>query len=286
MTILDKYDVLNNYGVIKATFGDIGRFLLNYNLSYSSEYELYKLLQFPNIDVHIINNNKLGFNLVKYKAGVIDIDSILLDEPYVVSNMRGEVLYKVSEHVGYFGRSNYDKYLITNSGVIGLYLLEYPTHSGYKIKVLIVDNTYDILPKLEFKPNLNTEVNLENVTRNSNSIHINSDSYFEVFYLNKPITNFISVNLIENNPDTEIYNSDKFLTFIPKESGWIIFKKDGLYVTYNSINGNGLDRLIQIDSIDPIYYVFIGNSFNKSYLNRLKGYSTFSKASIQAKINL
>jgi len=288
MVFLNSYgDMLQAYPNIYKGFGNWINFYSAYKSSFFNNFGIYTILQFAPEDVYVINIDNTIVNLVKKVDDAFEKDSIDVNEPYSILNIRKELLYQVSNHEGLFGKNPYDKYLIQNSDSLGIYILEYMTYSGPKLKLILIDNLIDQFPSLDFDTSIQKQIDTSVDYKNKSSLYIFSDTSFEIYYLNKSIVSSMSTSIIENHSEVRVYkaNSANALNFVPEDSGWLLIKKGESFINYLSITGSGLDRFINPFN-DNIYYLFIGEEYNKSFLNRLKGITSFGNSTIQAKLNV
>lgn len=278
-------EYLSQYPQLISHFGSISNFLQLYNSVFSNQYNLYKLLQFESRDVHILNNSLYKINLNQTRSGFVYEDSILTDYPYHVLNSVGETLYSVSDHEGVFGNSLYDKYLITDSSTVGMYILSYSTYRGNKMKLLLINNEPDVLPAIDYTPDLNVIYNTDNKIEGKNVMYVRGDDVV-LYYLAKPISTFISSELIELDQSVETINSNSgLINYVPTESGWFFVKQNNVAVNSLSYTGNGLDRVIRPFD-NEVHYLFVNNVFNKSFLKRFVGVTSFTSNSVQLNITV
>lgn len=280
--------MLANYSKLISNFGNLNQFLDLYSSLYINDYALYKLTQFQPKDVFILNNQLYKYNLLSVTSNFNYEDSILLEFPYQVLNIKGELLYSVSDHKGIFGNSLYDHYLIQNSNQLQFYILSYKTYVGEKQKLLVVDNVQDVVDPIDFTTEMSIENNVVEQNKDKNVVYINSltKEPFVFYYLPKPISNFISADLIKINPLVEIYNSTNgMFSFSPTESGWFLITKNEIDLDSLTYNGNGLERFLRPFD-NEVYYLFIGNVFNRSFLRRTAGITKFNSSNIQLNISI
>lgn len=298
---------------ISASFGSSSNFL---NLledktvySYEMDYLLSKLLTHPG-KVAVISPTTITFQL--YESSYTEFSSIVFEEPYSVYDMEGRLLYRVTNHEGFFGHSILDKTLVLQSTPGQFYYLEYKTYGGGSSTILLIVNAYAIASnkKISTSPSLKEERPLGEKGKSVNTIFFTLTDgqrdntlpgmpYFPVrtYFLNSPPAAIPNRSLIINHPLVEKtdYDLDIDASFIfnPFTSGWLVInqvtRSEEVPLEVAAMTGSGPHRFIESSPL--IYYIGLSNEITLSQLNqslRVVGRSDIESSSqpINLKVDL
>lgn len=275
---------LDRYGILKTRFGSIDFFLSLYNQTFSNDYHLYRLIQFPINQVRVLNRNSYQFSLIKRLNNTLEFDSVDTTVPYSVLNFRGEKLYSVADHNGLFGATELDQLLLENQIPLGMYILEYDSFRKTEYVALIIDNSEEDIQLPQYSIQLNNQTAEFNY-QFTNSVVFFSNTPFTVLALPKPINTEMNLNRINSDPNLVTYTSKgNQVSFAVNESLWLAVIKEGELSPFNSIEGIGVDRLI--NPLVNIYHLVLNTNYTKSYIRRLTGISEFSSQEVQLTVQV
>lgn len=196
-------------------------------------------------------------------------DSVVPEVPYSVYTWEGDLLYRVSNHMGWFGYSPLDKTLILQSHIGDMYYLQYRTYGDTKTLLLLVNNP--VMNKTKVLSNKALQAPKE-----ESRMEVPSDNTitFDCKAI-KPNTLYIyhwpTIPNTIPTPDQikEAYNmtvethylepwEDKLIWF-PKVSGWVYLETDRP-ISISRPLGDGVDRFTQ--ATPYVWYVAVGKELN------------------------
>jgi hypothetical protein len=200
--------------------------------------------------------------------GTIDSRSrIISSEPYRVFTRKGELLYSVSNHYGYFGYSNLDKALINQSRTLDLFFIEYQSYEGPKVTLLAVCKFMPISQQQESNQNLREQQSktIDQILIKVTSAYVDPQSPSQEF---SPISIYFLESFphsiptppsIKDNPLSVLTAFDTNSTEIVlpiEDSGWIVINQNIEDIDYylNIIpSGDGYKRVVKVS--DYLYYI-------------------------------
>jgi hypothetical protein len=196
-------------------------------------------------------------------------DSIVPEVPYSVFTWEGDLLYKVSNHLGWFGYSPLDKTLALQSLVGDMYFLQYRTYGHTKTILLLVNNPS--LSNVKVLSNKALQAPLDN-----SRMEMPSDNVITLFCTSIRPTQLTiyhwatvpnSIPTLEQvkgsiGATKEVYYiepwDDKILWF-PKASGWVYMETDKP-INISRPLGDGVDRFTQATQF--VWYIAVGRELN------------------------
>jgi hypothetical protein len=246
------------------------------------ERQVYRILSHPG-EVKVISPWGLVLDLMNRDyTGISRSDSILIKYPYGVYNSRGEILYKVKNHNGYFGLSSLDKTLVLQSKTGEMFYLRYSSIEGEMVVLLIVnnlalENAYpNVISDRDFiePPPLRDEQSGFNFERPAiepfkrwirlNTSSLTSKSNILVHQLIGSPTVIPSIEQLITNTQvvTEEILIDKEIIIYLKKSGWLCMRQGNNLCVFDNLTGEGVDRVIEAKR--GIYYIAVGDEIKTS----------------------
>ncbi len=234
-----------------------------------------------------------------YKDSTITDSSTFIDLPYTVYNVENQPLYKVSEHGGIFGRSILDKILIKEAKTIDFYYVQYPTYTGVKTNLLVINKYMNFIKNRQLVNSYNS-VNQE-IVNESASINylefkvgnVRNIDYINLHFLKAAPNKIPSISDVIINPSTQItlYSSikDSLVNYEPLVPGWLVITQGiGNYLRLINLEGVGLDRFIE--AAPYLYYVVINEDIDPILLRRAfninPNYSSSNSIKLKGSINI
>lgn len=227
----------------------------------------------------VISPWNLTLNLLDVQAP--EPTKIIISEPYRIFTLEGELLYSVSNHLGYFGSSALDAALISQSKPLQFYYLEYQTATTPILVLLAVNKFMPQTPQQqinkEIKLNLippSNQITFKLTSANVNTTIVgNPVAPIDIYMLEGYPSTIPTAISIKDNPLSLVipYDLDETgLSIIPKFSGWIVVNQSILGVNYflKLVPTNvGYLRLVQVSP--TLYYLALPEDFSIAKLQSL-----------------
>ncbi len=273
------------------SFGSIENFMAVLLATDSlTDEKLHALLAHPGEAV-VISPLNLSFRLYDNYANITGNSSIILEEPYSVYSVTGELLYRVTSHDGVFGHSILDRALILQSRPADFYYLHYNTYEGKKTVLMIV-NALIMEPKkkVSIGPTLHEQSPVDLVTDQTNSILFKVTNGYRnmglpglplypaiTYFLPAPPAFVPTRSAIASSPMTEKVTFELEIdpTFVlnPQTSGWLIINQESLTgeqpLKVTNMSGAGIDRFLE--TTPGIYYIGVGSEIDVHKLRQSLG---------------
>ena len=196
-------------------------------------------------------------------------ESVVPEVPYSVYTWDGDLLYRVSNHEGWFGYSPLDKTLILQSRIGDMYFLQYRTYQDVKTTLLLVNNPS--LSKVKVLNNKALQAPLDNSRMEMPSDNVItllckdigpctlSIYHWATVPNNIPTPNQIKESIAKTTETYFIEPWDERVLWFPKVSGWVYMESDRP-IAISRPFGDGVDRFTQ--ATQYVWYVAVGRELN------------------------
>lgn len=291
MEELIREKVTFHFPQIINSFGSFENFLAVLLVTDSlTDEKMHALLAHPGEAV-VITPLNLSFRLYDNYANITGNSSIILEEPYSVYSVTGELLYRVTKHDGVFGHSILDRALILQSKPADFYYLHYNTYEGKKTVLLVVNALrLESQKKVSIGPTLHEQRPVDLVTDQTNSILFKvTNGYRDMtkpgmplypimtYFLPAPPAGIPPRSAIAASPLTErvVHNLDlePVLVLNPQTSGWLIINQESLAgeqaLKVGTLSGAGVNRFLE--AAPNIYYIGVGSEIDVNQLRQNLG---------------
>lgn len=196
-------------------------------------------------------------------------ESVVPEIPYSVYTWEGDLLYKVSSHLGWFGYSPLDKVLVLQSRIGDMYFLQYRTYGDTKTILLLINNPS--LSQVKVLNNRALQAPLDNSRMEMPSDNVItllceqikpctlSIYHWATIPSNVPTPQQIKESTTKTIETYYIEPWDDKVLWFPKVSGWV-YMEASRPINITRPFGNGVDRFTQATQF--VWYVAVGREIN------------------------
>jgi len=267
--IIDGFGGISNFMVYAKEFVDIPIENSRRAVSTSQYQDLinyfHTIFKYEN-DIIMISPWAMYVDLRDILIEDLTINSINPDYPYQVYDIRGNLKYTVTGHLGIFGESRLDENLVNKSKNGGIYYLKYRTYNGTEKVKLIIINLFSREVRASNK-NFKSPLTIINSTF---TIVKNSIGSINTYFVSGPpvLTTNIDVNNYRRQEALRVLSPETPVYLSIKEGGWLLIDHNGIDTQRTTITNTSNDIVIEV-ATDPTFVLYyVGLNVDVSTLNQ------------------